>query len=561
MMEQSQAQHSGPLASTGGISQPIMALPYLNQGAGEGSMIAWVCWDEFVNLESPYTVRWMEKCNDGHIAALRIIMRSTLSKAIASRELQLEPASPQVGALMSSLLMAAMTKLAATKSTIPSVVAQADDTTTRLMRGLFGNLLTIAGSGVRPQSMVWQLLGQESNFDLPSTNIDWSWYEAVLRLFPYTAWDPARLHENLGRFMDKLIVRVVTKGEELSAVNTTLLTDIIEFCRLRNVVLFHSRTIVTIMQKMLTDPEADTAAIATRLLQHLPPTLNRETRQYKRMIQYMNRLAAGGSRNQDDDADLANAYTRRSAVFSELKNQAAAACLRMDWDEAKAACSAILAKHAEIAALWGIDPKRLLLQNITAHRGVVDGEFAEETDAEADIEQRRQEIYYTRQVIGDAERKRQPWQVGREGEFSPKIEPLDEDFILAILTGEENEVDTPEIGQELVVATEKTDDNENKVVKVSDGFEEYKDVLRPSFVKKMQAETMTTADVCEILHISEPAMRQVVKTLNPEFDWDNLGMNLKKVVLTLLKNRSARIESQPVKQLLDMESVKLITET
>ena len=37
---------------------------------GTGSMLAWVCWDEFVNLENPYSVRWMEKCNEGHIAAL-----------------------------------------------------------------------------------------------------------------------------------------------------------------------------------------------------------------------------------------------------------------------------------------------------------------------------------------------------------------------------------------------------------------------------------------------------------------------------------------------------------
>ncbi|KAF5013723.1 hypothetical protein F66182_15154, partial [Fusarium sp. NRRL 66182] len=150
IIEQSQNKHNGPLRSQAGhSSQPILAVPYLNQGRGyDGSMLAWVCWDEFVNLENPYTVGWMEKCNEAHIAALRIIMRSTLSQAVASREHNLQPGSSETGQLMSALLMAAMSKLAAMRTTAPVVVSgQAEDTMTRLMRGLFGNFLTIAGSG------------------------------------------------------------------------------------------------------------------------------------------------------------------------------------------------------------------------------------------------------------------------------------------------------------------------------------------------------------------------------------------------------------------------------
>jgi hypothetical protein len=60
---------------------------------------------------------------------------------------------------MSALLMAAMSKLAAMRTTAPVRTKTAEDTVTKLMRGLFGNLLTTAGSGVRPMSMVWQLFG------------------------------------------------------------------------------------------------------------------------------------------------------------------------------------------------------------------------------------------------------------------------------------------------------------------------------------------------------------------------------------------------------------------
>ena len=98
----------------------------------------------------------MEKCNDPHVAALRIIMRSTLSEAVSTRELSLKSSDSATGQLMASLLMSAMLKLAATRNTPPKFVANPEDTSTLLIRGLFGNLLTIAGSGVRPLSFVWQ---------------------------------------------------------------------------------------------------------------------------------------------------------------------------------------------------------------------------------------------------------------------------------------------------------------------------------------------------------------------------------------------------------------------
>lgn len=91
IMEQSQANHNGPLKHQLGPTHPILALPYLSQERGTGSMLAWVCWDEFVNLESPFKVRWMDKCNESHIAALRIMMRDTLSQAVSSREHNMQP--------------------------------------------------------------------------------------------------------------------------------------------------------------------------------------------------------------------------------------------------------------------------------------------------------------------------------------------------------------------------------------------------------------------------------------------------------------------------------------
>lgn len=201
VLEQSQQEHEGPLVSKHGPEQPILALPYLNKNLGSGSMLAWVCWDEFVNLRNPYSLRWMEKCNDKHIAALRIMMRSTLSEAVSSRQINLQPSSPATGQLMGALLMTAMRKLADTRNTPSITVSDPDDTSTLLMRGLFGNLLTIAGSGTQPFSYVWQLFGKLPQLEIPSSAAAWSWYENTARLLPYSGWPLETFKANLtGRF-------------------------------------------------------------------------------------------------------------------------------------------------------------------------------------------------------------------------------------------------------------------------------------------------------------------------------------------------------------------------
>ena len=127
-------------------------------------------------------------------------MRSTLSQSVSAREHHIGPNSAETTHLMSALLMAAMSKLAAMRTTAPVVTQQAGDTVTRLMRGLFGNLLTIAGAGVRPHSMVWQLFGLNPQYDVPKTDVEWIWYETVVALYPYTGWPLEQFNKNLEKY-------------------------------------------------------------------------------------------------------------------------------------------------------------------------------------------------------------------------------------------------------------------------------------------------------------------------------------------------------------------------
>lgn len=543
IMEQSQDAHDGPLRSQSGPMVPIMAMPYLNQGAGRGSMLAWVCWDEFVNLATPFDTRWMEKCNDAHIATLRIIMRSTLSNAVVSREHNISPGSPEAGQLMGTLLMASMAKLAATRQTAPVETEKADDTVTKLMRGLFGNLLTVAGSGVKPMSMVWQLFGKESLFAVPTSPEEWRWYENVVSLYPYTGWPLEQFHINLQNLLDKAIVRVVTKGEDLSAPKRNRTAEMERFCRLKNIQLDHCRTIITVLQRILTE-DVDKAKCASRLLARLPETLERQTESYTSLMNYLKHLSTGGERRAADDARAANVYTRRSAAFSAAKAQVAEACRIQDWTEIKDRCTALKRLHAEIAEQWQMQPSKLKMQNM----GLYDALHGLQGLTEDMDQQTRTNILgLTRQALGDAEVERVPWQVGKMGQYGPVIEPLDESFVVEVLTGERPELATVAApGSSLDgIAPDPT-----VQVEVS-ALDAYKSSLVPAFVSSMERQ-MTAEHVCSMLNIPVETLQVFAKALNPKFAWDNLGDKFRAVILGLLANRSARIESRPVRKLFDL---------
>jgi hypothetical protein len=543
IIEQSQNTHNGPLRSQAGpSSQPILAVPYLSQGKGsDGSMLAWVCWDEFVNLKSPYTVRWMEKCNEAHIAALRITMRNTLSQAVASREHNLQPSSPETGQLMSALLMAAMSKLAAMRTTAPVVVSgQAEDTVTRLMRGLFGNLLTMAGSGVRPLSMVWQLFGSNPQYDVPTNYVDWIWYETAVALYPYTGWPLRQFHKNLEKILDKAIIRAVTKNEDVAEIKKSRTDEMIKYSKLRNIQLDRCRTIITIFMRILTAENLDVAAVAARLLKQLPRKLEKQTQSYTKMIDYLEHLANGGQPRVNDNVITANVYTKRSAAFSELKTKVSDACVSKDWVKVKQSCQALIDKHAEIAALWRVPPGSLHIQNMKAYRAIL--------DADDNIGQENT-IRPIRQILGDAEKSRVPWQVGKAGQFGANIEPLNEAFLHKVLTGEK---------AESVVTTDSDMTTTTSVMEknIDEKFSEFKSSVRTGFISTMQRD-LSAEDVCDIVKVPASAMRVFVKALQPELSgevWEDLGRSFKAVVLGLLRERSNRAESRPAKKLLALDA-------
>ncbi|KXJ87786.1 hypothetical protein Micbo1qcDRAFT_139118, partial [Microdochium bolleyi] len=559
LLEQSQLQHSGPLqrVSAGVTStRPTMALSNLNQEhTSEGSMLAWACWDEFVNLDSPYTTRWLDKCNEAHIAAVRILTRETLGEAMISRDYNFGSASPEISTLMSALLMASMAKLAAMRTTTPSTVDKAEDTVTRLMRGLFGNLLTIAGSGLKPMSMVWQLFGLHPQFDLPSTDPEWVWYETVTVLYPYTGWPLAQFHENLEKLLDKAVVRVVHKNEDVSALKQGRMEELAERCRLRNIQLDHSRTILTVLMRLLTAGDQagnqDVAAVAGRLLAHVPLSVTLQSGSYGRMIEYLQQLADGKPRRKNGDMVMAGVYTKRSAVFADLKARIAAACKARDWAAARHASRELLDKHAEVAAVWQLDVDEMPAQNMQAYRDLLGSGAAEAAEPGKDVYKR---------VVCDAEGKRVAWHVGKKGQFGDETAPPAEAFVFEMLTGKKAEAAAAgsSLSVNLGVGAEDGPSDgagssvvEKRAQTVEEEFAELESSMVPTFLAAMQ-KPLSAAQVCSMLAIPVSTMQVFAGSLNPGFAWEELPGNFKRVMLDLVRDRAGRAESRPTRKLLDL---------
>ncbi|KAJ3345844.1 hypothetical protein HDU91_007218, partial [Kappamyces sp. JEL0680] len=148
--------HTGPLSSFDpkrmslSIAQGFEG-PQLSQSA-----IPWPLFDEFITLEDPAFCHWITKCNDAHIAQIRIASKSTIAHSVAARKMGVTAQSPDMGYLLVLLVMDLMQDIARTMDASTSFGF--DDEKCSVMRGLFGHLLTILASGSKPLSMAWQMV-------------------------------------------------------------------------------------------------------------------------------------------------------------------------------------------------------------------------------------------------------------------------------------------------------------------------------------------------------------------------------------------------------------------
>ncbi|KAK6505660.1 hypothetical protein TWF481_007551 [Arthrobotrys musiformis] len=415
----SQDGHVGPLARNKG--ELAISFPYGVSKNESGSAFAFACFDQFINIKHPYSQFWVELCNLHHVSMFRILQRATVTSAIQSRELQIPPASKDLGFLLAYSLTDAMKSLAASRAGIPKEAKFGEevDTTTKMMRGLFGYLMTMLAAGVQPMSMAWQMLSKTTTLEAPPKEEFWL-YARIIELFPYTAWPQAQFKKNVrllvARLLRKQITDPVTKSLR-DSMNEMKQDEIRDRIQKRNVVLKWSEVALEILSKLLlgdfVGKEEVVKGIADRMVALVPVEeystkkgqrgLNRVMRAFKKLKE------TGDITKVDNDTRLAAAqlYAKRAASLKELKGKLWEAA-QGDAAEAKKVYEQLERQRQEIARRFKVDAVNI--QNKKNIVTVIDKLNAgEELDKKTILSL----------LKSDAEIYRNPWAVGQPQEPEP----------------------------------------------------------------------------------------------------------------------------------------------
>ncbi|KAK6532859.1 hypothetical protein TWF281_007032 [Arthrobotrys megalospora] len=433
----SQNGHTGPLARNAG--ELALSFPYGVTVDEAGSAFAFACFDQFINIKHPYSQFWVELCNLHHVSMFRILQRATVSSAIQSREFQIPPASKDLGFLLAYSLTDVMKSLAATRSGIPNEAKFGEevDTTTKMMRGLFGYLMTMLAAGVQPMSMAWQMLSKTTTLEAPPKEEFWL-YARIIELFPYTAWPQAQFKKNVRLLVARLLRRQITDPVTKSlrdSMNEMKQDELRERIQKRNVVLKWSEVALEILSKLLLgDFEGKNEAvkgIAERLVALVPKeelSTRKGKRGLNRVMRAFERLKDTGDVTKvDGETRLAAAqlYAKRAASLKELKGKLWEAA-ESDVTEAKKIYEQLEAKRQEIGRRFKVDTVKIQNRKNIAT-------FIEKVDKGEDMEKKTILSY----LKSDAEIYRDPWMVGKPQEPEPSKMHL----VHYIMTEEMIEVD------------------------------------------------------------------------------------------------------------------------
>ncbi|KAF3940945.1 hypothetical protein ABW19_dt0205444 [Dactylella cylindrospora] len=440
----SQDNHNGPLAMNKG--ELALGFPYGLSSDRSGSAFAFACFDQFINIKHPYSQFWIDLCNLHHVSMFRILQRNTVSSAIQSREFQIPPASKDLGFLLAYSLTDVMKSLAATRSGIPKEAKFGEDvdTTTKMMRGLFGYLMTTLAAGVQPMSMAWQLLSRTQSMEVPPKDEFWL-YTRIIELFPYTAWPQAQFRKNVrllvARLLRKQIADPVTKPLR-DSMQQMKQDEIKEYIRKRNIQLKWSEVALDILSKLIVGGESDAEkvkGIAERMVGLVPEEEfddKKGQRGLTRVMRAFQKLAESGDVSKiDEDTRLVagNTYAKRSAALKELKGKLAEAA-EEGKEAAKKAYDELQKERQVTAAKFRVESVKL--QN---HKNIE--KIMEKFEKGEDI--KKGEIMSW--LKSDAEIYREPWLVGKPQEPEPSKMHLVHYIMTADTTIQEDSTKSKEV--------------------------------------------------------------------------------------------------------------------
>lgn len=387
-----------------------LAFPQTIQGNGVyHSTVPFPCYDEFVNLDDPSKVNWMEKCNDPSIAQIRILLRGMIANSTVSRKFSISPSSPDVGFFLVHMILQIMEEVSKLRVTVPTK-DNFNDQTCQMMRGLFGQLLTILASGTRPLSMAWQMVMPNPNLEIPTTS-QWWIYSKLCHLFAYTGWDRTNLINNIKLLLTRTIRKQLTDPitepmrKSITELDKKKMEDNIKNKNKQLEFLSIAVEVVCYLQhnNLQSNQAKD---IAKRMLELAPTNLSSKSGGYQQVVDYFEILEKYGSATQDKNEYIlqvcSNIFFKRSAHFKKSKSKLLNAIDNENKEKVHTISENIINRIDELDEHWSGAKIKVKYQDVIS-----------------DIKNNLNDLtpkHIRDMIAGDAERSRTPWRLNPEFE-------------------------------------------------------------------------------------------------------------------------------------------------
>ena len=130
----------------------------------------------------------------------RIMMRNTVANCTASRQVNIDPESKELGFFLLHMIMTVMENIVASISVEPDPEKDFENSTSEMMRGMFGQLFALMASTEGILCTAFQLIYKSTNVQiLPDEQ--WWVVSRMVRLFPYTCWNKEVLLRNVQTYV------------------------------------------------------------------------------------------------------------------------------------------------------------------------------------------------------------------------------------------------------------------------------------------------------------------------------------------------------------------------
>ena len=199
-----------------------------------------------IDCKDPSAVFWVEECNKEEWAMFRIMIRNSLAESHANRTFSVKASSKSLGFLIINIILSTMESLCKSIA-----IPEFNDTTAKIMRGLFGQLFTLCASGAHCLSDAWQLVMKDSKLEVPPINELWV-YVRTYRMFIYTGWNMDIIKNNMKVLFVKIIKNnICNKAIESLRKNSSLTkyAEYEKFERSRMLELYYSEIMINLIMK------------------------------------------------------------------------------------------------------------------------------------------------------------------------------------------------------------------------------------------------------------------------------------------------------------------------